>query len=108
MWGDLWQMGNFDECVNAERHLQMADHLPGTAFCLASLQLQMGAEGDDSHLRGSAWDAIKVVNFTDGKSSFTFPVHPNQQTKSKIIWYLNPWPSISASRRSTGCRLGAT
>ncbi|KAJ1529547.1 hypothetical protein ONE63_006319 [Megalurothrips usitatus] len=59
LWGELWQMGSYDECLAAPvaPHLQMRAHLPGTAFCLATLQIR--AASSDRELRGSAWEAIK-------------------------------------------------
>lgn len=62
VWGELWQMGNFDACLDAGERTDTQLHLPGTAFCLATLRLHAaGADvGLDRDWQGSAWDAIRV------------------------------------------------
>lgn len=55
-------MGNFDECLGANDAPQLRHHLPGSAFCLATLRLRAAEEaGRSSRDRGaSARDFYKV------------------------------------------------
>ncbi|XP_052125949.1 O-acyltransferase like protein-like, partial [Frankliniella occidentalis] len=53
LWGELWQLGSFDECLATDPQ----PALPGTAFCLAKLRL--GVWAADNALEESAWAAFK-------------------------------------------------
>ncbi|XP_034250266.1 uncharacterized protein LOC117650773 [Thrips palmi] len=56
LWGELWQMGNFDECL-------AANDLPASgagAFCLATLRLQAAPAGHAGHAGASAASAASA------------------------------------------------
>ena len=66
LWGELVQLGNFDECLALEEAHHDADLGEGAlepGYCLAKIDI---ASQDDFGLtdqfKGSAWQKIKVTN----------------------------------------------